>query len=202
MEAIQKTAKALAKNGFNVTVFKTQKEAKAAALNEIGSASVGVGGSITVSDMKLPQALEAQGNAVHWHWAVPPEQRPGVLVSARNTDVYLTSSNAITEQGQLVNIDGHGNRVANMFYGPPKVIVIAGKNKIVSDINAALIRLKEVARPKNAQRMNLKTPCVATGKCIDCGAPSSICNVTTIIDHLPVNGPTILVYLIEEDLGY
>ena len=127
------------------------------------------------------------------------------MTEAHNADVYLCSSNAVTEDGKLVNIDSTGNRVASMIFGPKKVIVVAGKNKIVKDVGEALRRLKKVAAPMNARRHNLvELPCVATGACTDCDSPNRICRVITIMEKAPnrVRQPNLTVVLVAEKLGF
>ena len=115
-------------------------------------------------------------------------------------DAYFTSTNAITEEGELYNVDGNGNRVAAMLYGPDKVIVIAGVNKIVKDINEAIYRVENLAAPANAKRLNRKTPCTVTGKCMNCNSPERICREYTVI-RKPVPN-RIFVLLLNEEYGY
>ena len=115
-------------------------------------------------------------------------------------DAYFTSTNAITEEGELYNVDGNGNRVAAMLYGPDKVIVIAGVNKIVKDINEAISRVENFAAPANAKRLNKKTPCTVTGKCMNCSSPERICREYTVI-RKPVPN-RIFILLLNEDYGY
>jgi hypothetical protein len=119
---------------------------------------------------------------------------------AAKADVYLTSTNAVTENGQLVNIDGTGNRVAAMIFGPKKVFVICGINKIASNLDTAMQRIKENTY-KNARRLKLKTPCAETEKCNDCRSPQRMCNITTIIERKP-NKTAMEVIIIKEELGY
>ena len=116
-------------------------------------------------------------------------------------DVYLTSSNAVIEDGRLLNIDGTGNRVAAMIFGPPRVIVIAGKNKLASDYEAALNRIQTVACPKNAERLNRNVPCRYTGKCEDCRSPERMCQFVVMIENHP-DPAVIEVWLVDEDMGY
>jgi len=126
-------------------------------------------------------------------------------MEAHSSDVFLCSSNAVTEDGKLVNIDSSGNRVASMMFGPKKVIVIVGKNKIVKDVCAGLERLKRVSGPLNAKRHNLvELPCVATGVCTDCNSPKRICRVITIMERAPnrVRDPNMTVVLVAKKLGF
>lgn len=122
----------------------------------------------------------------------------------RNTfsaDVYFTSTNAITEKGELYNVDGNGNRVAAMLYGPDKVIIIAGINKIVENIEEAIKRNERVSAPANCKRLNRATPCVKVGHCMDCSSEDRICNEYTIIRRQG-NKDRIHVIFLNEELGY
>ena len=196
------TVYALVRKGFTVHHAATAKEAADLVMHLIPEgASVGLGGSVTVRDMGLYDTLKAQGNPVHWHW-MNDEPKPDVFASALNSDVYLVSSNAITADGCLVNIDGTGNRVGAMIHGPKQVIVIAGSNKLVSgSVPQAIARIKSVACPRNAQRLGLNTPCGLTGKCNAEACEKGMCNVTSIIER-PVGGHKITIVLVDEELGY
>ena len=194
-------AKALKARRFLPEVYDTAAEAKTAALSIIGTKSVGIGGSATVRDMKLAEALQENGNEVYWHWLVAKEAKQAARDKALNADVYMCSSNALTTDGRLVNIDGTGNRAAGLIYGPHEVIVIVGKNKIVGSLDEAVERIKRDACPTNARRLGLDTPCAKTGKCYDCRTAARMCNVTYIHE-----GPTrpvkaFHVLIVKEDLG-
>ena len=116
-------------------------------------------------------------------------------------DIMIASANAITLDGRLVNLDGMGNRVAAMAFGPKKVILVVGVNKVVPDLESAMARVKHYAAPVNAIRLNMETPCVKTGLCTDCNSPQKICNIWSIIEGQLVKG-RIHVKLIGENLGY
>jgi len=206
--ALSRTHDALERNQFKVLVASSKKEAVDKVLGLISlDAKVGVGGSMTIRELGLVEALTQRGNSVVHHW-LPEVSFSGWLpfmIEAHNCDVYLCSSNAITEDGKLINVDSTGNRVASMIFGPKKVIVVAGKNKIVKDVDAGLKRLKSVAGPLNAKRHNLvELPCVSTGLCADCNSPVRICRVTTIMERAPnrVREPNITVVLVDEELGF
>ncbi|MDL2235227.1 lactate utilization protein [Christensenellaceae bacterium OttesenSCG-928-L17] len=203
MSRIETTAANLRKNNFHAEVFETAAEAKAAAKALIGSGSVGFGGSVTVRDTGLYEDLQAQGNAVYWHWkAGSKEELPAIFAGAHTADVYLSSSNAILESGALLNIDGTGNRLANLFYGPQRVIILAGQNKIVNNYDEGIERIKREACPPNARRLNLETPCAITGKCNNCHHAQRMCKVTLLLER-PANArQDVHVFLIKEDLGY
>lgn len=199
---IENTIKALKNNNFKARYFDDSKTAFNVLLNEISvSDKVGIGGSMTISELGLPKALVDRGNTVYFHWLeTTPEGMDNARRNASTADVYLTSTNALTEKGQLVNIDGTGNRVTAMVFGPKKVYVVCGVNKITEDIDGAMKRIKENTY-KNARRLNLKTPCAITGKCNDCNSPQRMCNVTTIIEKKP-SKIDIEVIIIGESLGY
>ena len=196
------TLYALVRKGFTVHHAATLAEAKELALRLIPQgASVGFGGSVTLRDMGLYEALQSAGHAVHWHWK-NDEPKPDVFVHAAGSDVYLTSANAITADGCLVNIDGTGNRVGAMIAGPKEVIVIAGRNKLVDGgVPQAIARIKTVACPLNARRLGLNTPCGLEGKCNPAACEKGMCNVTSIIDK-PVGGHKITIILVDEEAGY
>jgi len=143
---------------------------------------------------------EERGNTVYWHWKA--EDKSAALRDAASSKVYITSTNAVTEDGKLVNKDGTGNRVSSMFYGHERVYIVAGKNKIVRNYGDAIYRIEHTAAPMNAKRLNLTTPCVYTGVCSDCDSPQRICNVETVINKKPGGVGKIVIYLVNEDLGY
>lgn len=197
---MDKVIMALKKNGFEANFFENSEDAKTHLLKEIDrNESVGIGGSMTVLDMGIYDDLVGRGNDTYWHWKA--EDKKSALENSVNTDVYLTSSNAITEDGKLVNKDGTGNRVASMIYGHKRVYVIVGKNKVSKDVEEAFKRIETVAAPLNAKRLNLTTPCVYTGVCSDCDSKDRICKAETILSKNP-NGTQIFVYIVNEDMGY
>ncbi len=196
------TIYALVRKGFTVHHAATKAEAASIVMGLIPEgASVGFGGSVTVRDMGLYATLKEQGHPVYWHWE-NDEPKPDVFVRAANADVYLTSSNAITADGCLVNIDGTGNRVGAMIAGPKQVIVIAGSNKLVAGgVPQGIARIKSVACPLNARRLGKDSPCALTGKCDAAHCECSMCNVTSIIER-PVGGHKITIILMDEEMGY
>jgi len=208
INVLSRTREALERNQFKALVASSRKDAVDKVLRLIPlDAKVGVGGSMTVRELGLIEALTRRGNRVvhHWQPEMPLKDWLPFMKEAHNSDVFLCSSNAVTEDGKLVNIDSTGNRVASMMFGPKKVIVIAGKNKIVKDVDEGLKRLKTVAGPLNAKRHNLvELPCVKTGTCADCNSPKRICRVITIMEKAPnrVKEPNITVMLVAEKLGF
>lgn len=182
----------LRKNGFNVFNFETLEEAKQKILEMINENEVvGVGGSLTIRELGVIEELMQRGNKVIHHWlpnTFIDEIKNARRKAVRQSDVYLTSTNAITINGELVNMDTFGNRVAAMIYGPPKVIIVAGYNKIVKDIDAAFERIKTESAVKNAKRLNVDFP-------------QGLCKVATIIYQRP-NDTDITIILIDMELGY
>lgn len=201
-ELLQKTAAALKTRGFTAEVFATAKEAADFVRRDIPADSdVAVGGSMTVQQMNLHTLLREDGHTVLWHWEVAPAERPALLHKAMHVPVYLCSANAITADGLIVQIDGNGNRVAAMCYGPQTVYVLIGRNKIVEGgYQQAVRRIKQVACPQNARRQGLNTPCAKDG-CDMSACTNSMCRMTVAFDLAP-NGKTTKVLLIDEDLGF
>jgi len=202
--SILKTVAALNKNNFTAKYFQDRETAIREIIALIPEkSSIGVGGSWTIQQLGLLELLENQGHEILNH------NKPGltaeeILETRRRQlvcDVFLTSTNAVTMDGKLVNTDGVGNRVAAMTFGPKKVIVIAGTNKIVENVEQADHRIKSVAAPLNNKRLNKPNPCVKTNMCMDCQSPSRICNITTIISKRPVL-TDFHIALIGEELGF
>lgn len=200
---LHETAAALKSRGFEPHVFETAKDAASFVLSLAApGALVAVGGSTTVKDLGLADALREEGHEVLWHWEAAPAERPALLARAMHADLYLASANALTESGVIVQIDGTGNRVGAMTYGPRTVCLIVGRNKLVSGGYAqAVARIKSVACPQNARRLGLDTPCAANGKCSVAACRNSMCSVTTSFERAP-GGRRFLVLLVNEDLGY
>lgn len=200
-DRIKKAIEALERNRIQASYFETKRDALEAIIHEIKDTDrVGIGGSMTIKDLGIPEVLRDRGNEIFYHWfETTPEGMNTARKNAQHADVYLTSTNAITEDGKLVNMDGTGNRVATMIYGPTKVFVICGMNKLVENMEAGIARIEGNAW-KNAVRLGLKTPCVEKKKCMHCNHPQKMCNALTII-----NGKTatsLKVFLIGEELGY
>ncbi|WP_026894055.1 lactate utilization protein [Clostridiisalibacter paucivorans] len=201
-DTIKDTMDRLNKNGFNVSFFESLDDVKKKVLSEISSEdSIGFGGSMTIEQSGIYDELKNRNNEVYWHWKVAPDKRNAERINASNATIYITSTNAITEDGKLVNIDGVGNRVSSMFYGHNKVYIIAGMNKITSNLEDAIKRIKEEACPKNAERLDLNTPCRYTGVCNDCQSKDRMCNVTVIVEKCPKT-IEIKILLVNEKLGF
>ena len=203
-QMLRDVVKALLGRDFIASLFATAGQARDELLKLIpAEASVGLGGSVTIRELDILDRLEERGNSVvhHWKTDIPKNKNREIRKKEGRADYYLTSANAITKDGDIINIDGIGNRVAHMIYGPDNVVIIAGYNKIVTDVDEGILRSKEVAAVMNAHRLAVKTPCATTGKCIDCKSPARICRVTTIIQYRPWQ-TNIRVMLINESLGF
>ena len=202
---LEEVAAALRRRGFSAECFATGAAA-AARVTELAAdaRSVGFGGSMTVAALGLAATLAAAGKVIWRHgdpkWS--PAEKMDVMRHELTCDLFLTSANALTADGRLVNVDGNGNRVAASIFGPKRVVFVVGRNKIVDGgIDAAIDRIKREACPPNCRRLNKKTPCAATGVCADCSSPDRICSVTVVMDRRP-SRTDVQVLLVDEDLGY
>ena len=191
----------LEKNGYTVSVFATGTEAADYLASEVKGMSVGLGGSMTLKEMGVEERLKAD-NTVFWHWTATEDPKEA-LRQAMTTDVYLLSANAIAEDtGEILNIDGTGNRVSSSLFGHKKVYFVAGKNKISPDYESALFRLRNVVSPRNAQRLGRKTPCALNAdKCYNCSSPDRICKALVVFFQ-KIGSMDVEVILIDEELGY
>jgi L-lactate utilization protein LutB len=164
--------------------------------------SVTWGGTMTVRDMGIPDFLRNRGTleVLDRDLVETSEEKQAMYLRAFSTDVYLTSANAISEDGVIVNIDGNGNRVAAITWGPKKVIFVIGLNKVAQNVEAALARARSTASPINATRFDIKTPCQTDGVCHNCNSPESICNYVHFLRNSP-KGRHVVV-LVGEPLGY
>lgn len=164
--------------------------------------SIGWGGSMTLSETGLMDALKEQPyTLIDRSTASTPEERRQIYAKTVLADYYLMSTNAITLDGQLVNIDGAGNRVACLIHGPEHVLVLAGMNKVCTDVESAIKRVKNCAAPPNTVRLSCKTPCASTGICGDCLSPETICCQEVVTRYSRIPG-RITVILIGEEYGY
>lgn len=164
---------------------------------------VGMGGAETVRECGLLDAVKVADNLhfIDRSLATTPEERKAVFLETMGCDYFLMSSNAVTIDGELINIDGNGNRVACLCHGPEQVIVLVGMNKIVDDISSGIARTQNVAAPANAARLGTRTPCAALGHCGDCHSQDCMCAQIVITRHSRQNG-RIKVLLIGEELGF
>lgn len=186
----------LEQRDFTVRTFATAAEATDYLDKEIDGVSVGFGGSVTVQQMGLYDRLSTH-NEVLWHWD------QATLAQAAQARVYISSVNGLAETGEIINIDGTGNRVASTLFGHEQVYLLVGRNKIAPDYDAALWRARNIAAPKNAQRLEKRTPCaVKADRCYDCKSPDRICKGLTVLWGRPKGISNMEVILIDEELGY
>lgn len=186
----------LERRGFSVQRFATGADAVNYLDGVLDGRSVGVGGSVTIEQIGLAPRL-ATHNTVVWHWT------GGDLSSAAVTEVYLSSCNAIAETGEIVNIDGTGNRVASTVFGHKEVYFLVGCNKVTPNLDGAIYRARNVAGPRNAVRLGRDTPCAATGdRCFDCTSPARICRTLSVLFAPPTGIEKTEILLIDEVLGY
>lgn len=199
-----KMVKAMQRRHFDAYYCATACEAKAK-VNELipNGASVTWGGTMTVRDMDIPKMLQERGTLKVWDRdkVETPEEKQEMYLRAFQADYYLSSANAITEDGVIVNIDGNGNRVAAITWGPQHVIFVVGMNKVAQDPEAALKRARSTAAPINAARFDIQTPCQLDGQCHNCNSPQSICNYIHFLRNSSKPG-RIIVILVGENLGY
>jgi len=202
-ELVEKAVTALKKRGFKVEYAKDLAECRELVLKQVPPAAVvGIPGSASVRAAGIVAALVEKGHTVHDHWkeGLNPVEVMKARKAQLTSDVLITSVNAIAATGELVSMDGIGNRVAAMIFGPGKVIIVAGKNKIAPDLEAARARVRDVAAARRSQEMNLKNPCVEKGECTDCSAPTRICRAEVIL-HRPPSLTQITVVVVDAELG-
>lgn len=201
---VERTIESLNSNNMDGYYVRDEKElfAKIKELTNEGD-TVSVGGSMTLFETGLIDFLRSENYNFIDRYAegLSKEDMKEVFRKSFSADVFFVSSNAITEEGELYNVDGVGNRVAAMIYGPDKVIVVAGVNKIVKDLDDAITRNREVSAPANAKRLNRKTPCTKVGYCMDCTSPERICSAYTLIKKQIQKG-RIHVIFVDKELGY
>ena len=197
--------KALERRGFTAEYVPTGAEALRRVLEIIpADATVGIPGTITVRDIGALDALKERGNTVYQHWGkMTNEERRAARFRENTADVFLTSANALTRDGRIINIDGTGNRVAGMAWGNGQVLFVVGINKLAFDLEDGIKRAKSATIP-NAIRQNVETACVKTGHCVNCSAAGnddSMCRAILILEQA-VKGRKYHVIIVGEDLGY
>lgn len=204
---LEELRKTLESNHFEVFIAQTKEEARRIVLEEIlpktGAASVAWGGSMTFTGTGLYQELKIRQDLKvidTYDKTIPPEEGMERRRQALLVDLFITGTNAVTESGSLVNLDMTGNRVAALTFGPKFVTVLVGRNKVVPDLEQAMLRIKNFSAPVNSMRLDKKTPCIKTSYCEDCKSPERICNTWTITEKSYPKG-RIKVVLINEDMG-
>lgn len=199
MADLEKTRKNLENRGFRVHRFASGAEAAEFLVQTLHGTSIGIGGSMTIDTLGVYDRL-CGSNEVFWHWK---NHAPETRERAGKAETYLCSANGVSETGEIVNIDGFGNRVAGTIYGPQRVFLVVGRNKIAPDLNGAIDRARNIAAPLNARRLNRHTPCaVGEPRCHDCRSPEKICGVMTVFFMPPTSIKEFHVLLVNEDLGY
>jgi len=199
-----KVVEALKKNAFSAVYFKSGDEASEFIMDNIQKGDkVGFGGSMTVVKLGIQEKVKSMGGIVldHGDTNLSPEEKMETMRGELLSDVFLCSSNAVTLNGELINIDGVGNRVAAMAFGPKKVIVVVGVNKICKNEASAFDRLEQIGAPKNNMRLNMPNPCTKTGVCMDCRSDARICRIYSVIKRKPVR-TDLTVVVIGEDFGF
>ncbi len=203
-EKAKKAVEKLVAHDFKAIYVRTKEEAAQEVLKQITpKQKIGIGGSLTLRELGILEKLEAQGYTVYNHWkpGLSRETMLEIRKSQMTSDLFLSSVNAVTLNGELVNIDGIGNRVNSSIFGPGRVILVAGVNKIVEDVQEGIKRIKNVAAPLNARRLNIDVPCAKAGKCVDCSSPNRICRVIVIHERKP-SLTDIFIILVGEELGF
>ena len=193
----------LEKRGFEASFVPDRQAALEAIMPYLTNGNtVSCGGSITLNEIGFYSAVkDANCTFLDRTTAKTPEEKDALYSKVAVCDYYFMSTNAITTDGLLVNIDGYGNRVASLIHGPKNVIIITGMNKVCPDLDSAYKRVKLSAAPPNAVRLDKKTPCAVTGKCADCLSPDCICTHTVITRRSNIPG-RIKILLVGEELGY
>ncbi|MCP4110273.1 MAG: lactate utilization protein [Desulfobacteraceae bacterium] len=193
----------LKKHGFDAHSVSTAEEAKSLILDMVsGYDSFGFGGSDTTRKIGIIEELKNRGKTIYDHWvADTKEQGLELRLKQGRCDCFFCSANGIAATGEIVNVDGAGNRNSAMTFGVKKVVIVAGMNKVTADLESALKRVREVAGPMRAKSLNMETPCAETGICNDCNVPQRICRITTILHRKPML-TDVSVILVNQPLGF
>lgn len=194
----EKLQKSFEKKGYIVSHFQTAAAAVRHIADGLAGKTVGMGGSMSVDEAGLYDALKDRCT-VHWHLL---EKTDDVMLAACNAPVYITSANAVSEDGCIVNIDGRGNRLAGTLMKKERVIFLVGANKVAPDLASAIERARSIAAPRNASRLGCKTPCAVTGHCHDCASPERICSALLVFWQKPFWAEEMELVFVDESLGY
>lgn len=209
---IEKTLRSLERNHFEAVYADSVTTARDVVLAAVPKGStVGIGDSVSVRQLDVLDELQAHGRLLVNPFSeeisslsvtneVVEDQRKEMHRMALACEVFITGTNALTEDGMLVNTDGGGNRVAGMIFGPDRVIIVVGRNKIVRDLDEAFHRIKNVIAPKLAEIKGMRVPCIAAGRCVECESEERLCNVTTILERAPTY-TAVTVIIVDDDLG-
>ncbi len=200
----ERCVKNLKKHGFDAHMVSTPDEAKGLILSMVSRyETFGFGGSDTTRSLGIIEKLKTDGKTVYDHWQtdLTKEEDLEIRLQQGRCDCFLCSANAISATGEVINVDGIGNRTNAMTFGPKKVIIAAGMNKVTPDLESALTRVRDVAGPMRAKSLDMETPCAETGICSDCNSPQRICRVTVILHRKPMM-TDISVILINRSMGF
>lgn len=202
MKNLIKLKSNLEKKGYIVNLFNTSLEATSYLSNTINNKTIGFGGSVTLNQLGLFEIL-SKNNKVYSHRNNVDNLNPRELqLLANNSNIYFSSVNGVSIDGEIVNIDGTGNRVAAISFGPEEVFLIIGKNKIANSLEEAIYRARNIAAPLNAKKLNKNTPCTLKDeKCYNCNSPERICRILAILLTKP-KGAIYHIILINENLGF
>jgi len=200
---LKKLAENFKLRNIEVTCFKTLCEAKQHILGLVpADSTVGIGHSATLQSMNLTSSLVSRRNIVYdKELAETKEESRALKKKALVADWYITGSNAVSVDGRIVNVDHSGNRAAAIIFGPDKVIIVVGKNKLVDTLEEAIKRVKNVASPLNAKRAGFNPPCVALNKCVDCVSKERVCNSLSIIEG-QTDSNRIKLFIVDEECGF
>ena len=197
----KKCVEALKKNGFDSEYLPGPDQLRERVLLECDKAgSIGFGGSMTIAELGIHDTLRESGKKLFDHGRAPQGEKAAARLGQLTCDLFLTSTNAVTLTGVLVNLDMNGNRTNAMTFGPKKILVVAGAQKVVADVEAAIRRIKTYVAPRNTKRLHLKTPCAVSGFCEDCSSPQRICRVYSMIERKPPHSD-ITVLLCGDPMG-
>lgn len=200
MADLERLSRNLKARGFNLHCVDTAPDAAAYLLSQIQETTVGIGGSKTFEALGVYDAL-CESNDVFWHWK--QGNLPEGFRKASQAEVYISGVNAISETGELVNIDGRGNRVAALTFGEGKrIFLVASTKKLCPDLSAAIERAQKIAAPINVQKLPGQRPCSVTGSCVDCRADGRGCCTLQVMMFKPMGAKSVDLILIDEDLGY
>ena len=207
----QECVENLKKHAFDAHFVPSAEAAKTLIIDMVKAyESFGFAGSETTRSIGLLDEIEAMGKTIYDHWQtdisnwqknLTKEEMFQVRLSQGRCDCLLCSANGISLTGEIVNVDGVGNRNAAMTFGPKKVVIVAGMNKVRRDLQSALDRVQEIAAPPLANKLGYETPCAETGFCSDCNSPKRICRITTILHRKPLL-TDMSVVLVNEALGF
>lgn len=200
----QQCVKNLIKNDFDAHFVPDTQTATTRILEMVTPyESFGFGGSSTMRQIGVIEALQTQAKTIHDHWqtGLNNHEDRAIRLAQGRCDCFFCSANAVSASGEIVNVDGIGNRTNAMTFGTQKVMIVAGMNKVTPDLDSAFQRVRNIAAPMRAKSLNLQTPCAESGRCTDCSVPQRICRVTTILHRKPMQ-TDISVILIGQSLGF